>query len=63
MSLNISLDNKIDPFAKPYQECSKCGGKLALRVENSPSGQKTSQICRKCGHQITTAIVNVIRAK
>jgi len=62
MSLEISLDKALDPFAKKFEECSKCGGRLGLRVETSGNGsQTTSQICRKCGHSITTTKVNVIR--
>ncbi len=64
MSLAISTDDRLDPFAKRYQECSKCGGRLGLQIESQSSGgQKTSQVCRKCGHRIVTAIVNVVRVK
>jgi DNA-directed RNA polymerase subunit RPC12/RpoP len=62
MSLEISLDNRVDPFARKYEECSRCGGRLALRVENLSNGsQHTSQVCRKCSHKILTTKVNVIR--
>lgn len=64
MSLEISLDQRIDPFAQRFEACGKCGGRLALRVENMGNGlQRTSQFCRKCSHTITTANVNVIRVK
>jgi hypothetical protein len=62
MSLEISLDKRLDPFAKKFEECSRCGGRLGLRVENLNGGvQQTSQICRKCGHTVPTAIVKVHR--
>jgi len=64
LSLEISLDKQLDPFAKRFEECSKpgCGGRLGLRVENLAGGtQQTSQVCRKCGAQIPTAIVRVQR--
>lgn len=64
MSLQISPDKGNDPFAKPYQECNKCGGRLALRIEGSASGtQKTTQVCRKCGHTVLTSQVNIVRVK
>lgn len=64
MSLEISTMDRLDPFSKPYQECSKCGGRLALRVEPQPSGgQKTYQVCRKCGNRILTSQVNIIRGR
>jgi ribosomal protein S27AE len=64
MSLAISTDDRLDPFRKNYQECSRCGGKLGLRIESTSSGsQKTSQVCKKCGHSVITAIVNVVKIK
>ena len=62
MSIDISLEKQIDPFYKP-ESCSKCGGKLALRVSSTAGGTETRQVCRGCGHEILTAKVNVIRVR
>lgn len=62
MSIEFNYDKNMDPFYKP-EACSKCGGRLGLRVVSIPSGgTKTSQICRSCGHEILTSTVHIVRA-
>jgi ribosomal protein L40E len=53
----------LDPFARPYEVCSKCGGRLGLRTESAQGGDtRTYQICRKCNHQIPTAEVHILKS-
>lgn len=52
----------MDPFSRPYEACSKCGGRLGTRTESASNGNtRTWQVCRKCSHQILTSEVNIIR--
>lgn len=63
MSIDISLEKQADPFYKA-ERCSKCDGKIGLRIQSTPGGgSRTIQICRSCGHEVPTAFVNVIRVK
>ena len=53
MSLEISTDKNMDPFAKRWEECSKCGGRLGLQVVKGGSAagkraalRRYTPICR-----------------